>query len=211
MGRMIWLRGGDRERAMEKVEELMLLGDIRSQKVWSLSPPEFVTLMSGGLERVSMEHFEVLVVGGFEDLKGESARAFLAALHCFRAFHVGIGMRLILTSGVGLSVEMHRIHELMPVVIDLAPIGNDPEDMNSRVHSLIDFATRLTEVPIRRITERAAHFLEESVKSGEGEEVLVLLVEGIRRSDGRTLRFRDLLPNFSPYFDPDDQVETYCN
>jgi hypothetical protein len=64
------------------------------------------------------------------------------------------------------------------------------------------------EVRVSRLTEKAAFFLEESVKSKVDGELVALVVLGLRRSDGKVLRFRDLLPNFHRHFEGGDQGET---
>jgi hypothetical protein len=120
-------------------------------------------------------------------------------------------MRLILVSKREVPSEVHRIHEHLPLVIDTGAGESDPGELDSRVHSLVEIASRVAETPIRRLSERAAHFLEETVTTADGEEILLLLVEGVRRSKGSVLRLRDILPNFSHYFGSEDEPERYCN
>ena len=211
LGRMIWFRDEDPERAMSRIHELLLFCDTSSDDVWTVSAMQFVQFLSYGVDRLFMERSRVLLIRGLESLSKTETNAFLRAIRMFRLFQHGSGIRLILLSGPEFPIELHRIHEHLPVVIDFGVTESDPEELDSRVHSLVEIASRVSERPIQRLTERAAHFLEETIGSNEGEEVLLLLVEGMRRSKGSILRLRDILPNFSQYFGPEDGSETYCN
>jgi hypothetical protein len=64
------------------------------------------------------------------------------------------------------------------------------------------------EVKVSRLTEKAAFFLEESVKARVDGELVALVILGLKRSDGRVLRFKDLLPHFHRHFEGGDQGET---
>jgi|GEM_PF-5140942 len=211
LGRIIWVRGEDRERVDEKLKDLWSFGNIAESRVWRMTPRQFIDRVRGGLDRMSMERFEALLVRGFEGMTHGLAHEFFLALKLFRGFQTGAGMRLILVTTKEIPFEILRIVEWMPVVIEAGGSAKDPAELDARVHSLIELASSVSEVPIRRLTERAAHFLEESVFTCDGDEILLLLVEGMRRSQGRVLRLRDILPNFSRYFGSDDEVKTYCN
>ena len=176
-----------------------------------MSPTQFMALVTGGMDRMSMGSFKVILIRGFEALSDSQSKSFVRAIRLFRAFQFGMGVRVILVSRRDFSMELHRIHECMPVIMDERAAEGDPEDVDLRVHSLVEIASKVAETPIRRLTERAAQFLEESVISSEGEELVLLLVEGMRRSRGSVLRLRDILPNFAHYFGPDDELESYCN
>jgi hypothetical protein len=211
LGRIIWFRDEDTEGALSRTRELLLFCNTSPDSVWTMSPLQFVNLITGGMDRVSMEGFGVLLIHGLEDLSSNQAVAFLRAIKLFRAFQYGVGMRLILVSKREVPFEVHRIHEHLPLVIDTGAGESDPGELDSRVHSLVEIASRVAETPIRRLSERAAHFLEETVTTADGEEILLLLVEGVRRSKGSVLRLRDILPNFSHYFGSEDEPERYCN
>ncbi|MBU6155229.1 MAG: hypothetical protein KGP28_13075 [Bdellovibrionales bacterium] len=208
---MIWLRGEDQEKAMARLFELLLFCNTSPDRVWSIAPMQFVNFITGGIDRLFMEGSRVLVVRGFEHLTQAEMVKFLGAIKLFRALQYGVGIRLIIASAKEVSAELHRIHEFMPMLIEVGVSESDPVEIDSRVHSLVEVAARVAETPIRRLTESAAHFLEEKVGSNESEEILVLLVEGIRRSRGSVLRLRDILPNFAHYFGPEDESESYCN
>jgi hypothetical protein len=211
LGRIIWFRDEDLEGALKRTRRMLLFCNTSLDSVWTMSPSRFVNLMSGGMDRVSMEGFGVLLIHGLEDLSTNQAIAFLRAIRLFRAFQYGVGIRLVLVSKREVPIEVHRIHEHLPVVIDAGAGDGDPGELDSRVHSLVELASRVAETPIRRLSERAAHFLEETVITADGEEILLLLVEGVKRSKGSVLRLRDILPNFSQYFGPEDESEKYCN
>ena len=196
---------------IEATRRVLFSYDTQAGTVWILNPKRFISLMKQEEGRSLGFKFEVLVLKDFERVTGSMAERLLTAIERFCKASPGPGIRLVLVSEGEISPEMMGIHKLSPLVVRLPYLETDPQSLNSRVHALIDEASRITEVPIKRLSERAASFLEETYYSCEGDELLVLLVEGIRRSDGRTLRFRDLLPHFSRYFDSDDPLETYCN
>jgi hypothetical protein len=211
LGRMIWFRDEDPERAIARIHELLLFCNTSAEELWTVGAMEFVQFLSCGVDRLFMKRSRVLLIRDLEGLSRVESKAFLRAIRMFRLFQHGSGIRLILLSGPEFPIELYRIHELLPVVIDSGSIESDPEDLDSRVHSLVEIASRVSERPIQRLTERAAHFLEETIGANEGEEVLLLLVEGMRRSKGSVLRLRDILPNFAGYFGSEDGAETYCN
>jgi hypothetical protein len=205
--RLIWVQGEVRKGAVRLSAGSYSGGD----PVWHLSPAEFISLVfEERLKELGLGP-GVIAIQGFEHFTGWRAREMISALAMFLASEGNAKMRLVLYSRGEVSLEIKGIYGLSPLVISLRGNWDDPQELNSRVHSLIDEASRIAEVPIKRLSEKAADFLEESFRSGEGEELLDLLIEGMRRSDGHTLRFRDLLPHFSKYFDPDDRAESYCN
>ncbi len=211
LGHLIWIRSGDASETSRILRGMLASCHIADSGVWSLSPRQLIDLMSFSLDQIALLKSEVILVRNFERLTGFTAEAFLRAISRLRAAHAGIGLRLILISECEITDELQKIHRLQPCIV---PVGGGVppcEEINSRVHGLIDEASRITEVPIKRISEKAAQFLEESCETRKGSEVLELLVDGIRRSNGHTLRFRDLLPNFARFFDPEDSAETCCN
>ena len=190
---------------------MMLSCDSEEGGVWVLDPQKFMMLFGNEVGSWRSSREGVVILKNFERLTGSIAERCLFTIGRFCMGNSNTRARLVLWSQGDVSAEMRGIHQFSPIIVRLTGTETDPHDLNARVQTLIDEASRITEVPIKRISEEAANFLEESYYSCEGEELLVLLVEGIRRSDGRTLRFRDLLPNFTQYFDSDDPLETYCN
>jgi hypothetical protein len=211
LGRIIWVRKEDGERALVRARSLLFSCNIGEGEVWTMAAGRFAGFVAGGMDRLLLDRVGVLLIRDLEGLSGGQASAFVRALRMFRTFQFGAGIRVILASGVDFPVELHAIHEMLPVVLAEYRSETDPCELDSRVHSLVEVASKVAETPIKRLTERAAHFLEESVVSSEGEEILLLLVEGMRRSKGSVLRLRDILPNFARYFGPEDGPETCCN
>jgi hypothetical protein len=211
MGQLIWVRGMLGMGIEEAMQSLWFSCDTRAGGVWVFSPQKLAQWMASSAGDLKRNKFEVIVLKDFEMLTGNAAARCLSAIERFCFVFSGVGVRLVLWSEGEISSEMMGIHRLSPLMVRFPESDADPLSLNSRIHGLIDEASRITEVPIKRLSEKAAHFLEETYLSYNGDEFLILLVEGIRRSDGRTLRFRDLLPNFSHYFDSDDPLETYCN
>ena len=209
---MVWIRGGMSAWENEvKSGNLWFSCNTRNGGVRVLGPRAFIARMMNPAREPDPPAAAILVLRDFESLRGELAARWIAALERFQRFAKSSGVRLILVSEGAVTPEMLAIHRYSPLVLGMCPGDPDPADADLKVHGLLDCASRIAAVPIKRISEKAANFLEDSAFSQKNEALLELVVEGIRRSDGHTLRFRDLLPNFAGYFDPEDPLETYCN
>lgn len=209
---MIWIRGKAHRRERLAVRELLWFSDVNlAGSVRVLGPRTFVAMMMGPDAEWALQSASVLILKNFEQLAGRSAEQWLAALERFQRISITSGVQVVLVSEGPVNPVLLQIYRFCPLVFGALPRGRHPVDADHEVHQMLDRASRIAEVPIKRLSEKAANFLEETAVSSELNELLDLVVEGIRRSDGHTLRFRDLLPNFAKYFDPEDPSETYCN
>jgi len=211
LGRLIWIKGVLRSESEGVARGLVAPCNIQPGELWFLNPDQFCELLAGSLDRLTLERYEVMVLRDFEFLGGKKAAKFLDAIGKFREIQMGLGMRLVLVSDSEVSPEIEKIRDLDPILLEPSTPGSGPGELNDRVHLLVEQASEEARIPIRRISEEVADFLEDQVTSGNFQGLLPLLVAGIRRSDGSTLRFRDLLPNFTPYFALRAQVENRCN
>ena len=119
----------------------------------------------------------------------------------------GLGFRILLVSGDQQEENwVEDLRQLMPRVFEAIPRQQDL--MNDSVHELLEIASGHAQVRVARLSERAAYFLEELAKSKVDAELVALVVLGLRRCDGRVLRFRDLLPHFHQHFERGGQGET---
>ncbi len=211
LGRMIWIRGVGGEDAFRELKNSIVGCGVEKAQIAWLSAEEFIRWAGGGEDRLDFLRFEALVLKNLEHFDERLLPALLRAITRFRSIAVGLGVRLILVTPPGKSDFFAPILDFSPVVVDGEGPSSDPCDLNSRAQALIEGASFIARVPIRRISERAAFFLEQTLEEGDEKEILVLLVEAVRRSDGRVLRFRDILPQFRPYFDDEGPEETSCN
>ena len=211
-GMMVWIRGG-----MSAWESEVESGNVwfscntRDGEVRVLRPRAFITRMTDPARDLFLHSTSLVILRDFESLRGGLARQWLVALQRLHGFAGTAGVRIVLLSEGPITAEILGIYRFSPLVFGVFSQDPDPVDADLKVHRILECASRITSVSIKRISEKAANFLEYSACSHENEGLLELVIEGIRRSDGHTLRFRDLLPNFAPYFDPDEPLETYCN
>jgi hypothetical protein len=211
LGRMIWIRGVEPEEAFRNLKQVLEDCGVGAAQIAWLRPEEFIHWATKGEECMGLLRFEAIVFRDLERLDEALLQAFLNALARFRSAAVGMGLRMILVTPPQKTDFFAPILDFFPVILDGDGPAADPRDLNSRAQALLEGASRITRVPIRRISARAAYFLEQSLEDGDEREVLVLLVEAVRRSDGRVLRFRDILPQFRSWFEGEDPEETSCN
>jgi hypothetical protein len=211
LGRMIWIRGVGAEEAFLQLRSVLADCGVDRSQMACLGPDEFMQHLSKGEEAPLLLQYEAIVFRDLEKLDHRLFAAFLGSLARFRSTAAAMGLRLILVTPPEKSDFFAPLLDFSPVIIDADGPATDPRDLNSRAHFLLERACGVTRVPIHRISERAAYFLEQSLEDGDEREVLVLLVEAVRRSDGRVLRFRDILPQFRSWFEGEDPEETPCN
>jgi hypothetical protein len=211
LGRMIWIRGVGAEEAFRQLGEVLKDCGVEAARIGWLGPEEFIHLASKGEECPAVLRFEVMVFRDLERMDFALFQDFLGALTRIRSAAVGMGIRMILVTPPEKTDFFAPFLDFCPVLIDGDGPASDPHDLNSRAQALLEGASRITRVPIRRISARAAYFIEQTLEDGDDWDILVLLVEAARRSDGRVLRFRDILPQFRSFFEGEDPEETSCN
>jgi hypothetical protein len=201
-GDLIWLGG------VSEIDEGGLLHDLERLQVRP-SCVEF-TDVEGALCREDLWEgagVEVIVVRlHLSPHTAQCARlvGFLERMADLQRLH---GFRLLLVSGERDPKWCRHLEGLLPVQIEF-PFCETEAVLDDAVHRLIELASHHADVQVSRLSEKAAFFLEESVRARVDGELVALVVLGLRRSDGKVLRFRDLLPNFHRHFEGGDQGET---
>ena len=205
------MRGKAEDQLIPAARGMLVSCNINPKEMWILTPIQFVSLLSVGFDRALLMNFEVMVVHGFDSLSERVSKSFFAALAEFRALQMGLGVRLVLVSTKKTIPKLSRLNDFSPIVLDVQSPESDPGDLNAQVHALIECASGICGVSIRRITEKAALFLEQSVAGGFGEEILSILVDGIQRSNGRVLSFSDLMPDYALLGAEEECRRRVCN
>jgi len=211
LGRLIWVKGPRKCQKEKIVFDILRSCQVSRGEVLPLRPAQFVSMMSRGLSQETVLNYEVFLIRGFESLSSEMAKKFLQCLEIFKSLQMGFGIRIVLLSDLSVSQELKDFEMLEPVIVQMRSTSYDPGDLNERVHYLVDQAMRITEVPVKRISEQAAAFLEHHFSDEADQDILELLIIGLKRSDGQVLRFKDFLPGFRFDSDGDNQLETCCN
>ena len=198
MGRLIWVKGGDDYSRDERLKTMLLGCGIFPFEMFRLDAEQFVDMFSRGFSKELLKRYEVVLVSGFENLNGDQAIRFLNSVQSFCDLQMGHSLQIILNSSCSISPALKRFKQFKPVEILIDSESEDPGEMNERVQDLIEIATKLTGVPIWRLTERAAVFLESFVVEEGDYEALLLITLGLGRAKNRELRLLDLIPPKRP-------------
>ncbi len=195
MGRLIWVVGTEGSGRLQKTQEYLQKCQIQKKEMLVLNPQQLIDMFERGLSRTTVEQYEVLIVQDFENLGDEQALPFLKTIQTFRELQMGLAMRMVLVSDRVVPPALKNFEQFKAVQVSADDDSSEPEDLNARIHLLIEQATALSGVPIVRLTERAAVFLEYYSKSTHDRELLELILLGLHRSELGVLRFRDFLPD----------------
>lgn len=208
LGRLIWVKGREAIENQEIVFDILKSCQVLRTEVLVLRPAQFISMMSRGLSQITILNYEVFLIQGFDSLSPETAKRFLRCLEVFKSLQMGIGIRVVLASGISVARELSDFESFNPVVIQVNKTSYDPGDLNERIHYLVAKAMKITDTPVKRISEQAAAFLEYHFSDETDQDVLELLVIGLNRSDGQVLRFKDFLPGyrFDSDFDSDSEA-----
>ena len=208
LSRLVWLELPQELKCSGAVSRLMEACDVDESSVWDLSPEQFIDQINHGFDRALLFGYDVLRVN-WEYLQNPvQIRSLAKAIEKFQTFRDGLGMRLILVSCEVDELLLSQLHPLNPVVFNLGG-RMGPGDLNLRVHRFLELASIHANVKVNRISEKAAFFLEESLRQGVDEDFMALLILGLKRSQGKVLRFRDILPSFAGYFPPEEGHKNY--
>ncbi len=211
LGKLVWVKGGEESGKIEIVFDILSSCEVKRSEVLMLDPNQFIELMHRGLTRETAAQYEVFLVRGFEQLSQKQSARFLKSIETFRELQMGFGIRVILLSDLEVTPELLEFAPFKPVIVRVSRTQPDPGDLNDRVHALIERAMGITRVPVKRISEKAAAFLEHHFADERDEDVLELLVIGLQRSDGEVLRFRDFLPHYPSTSGPESDLESCRN
>jgi hypothetical protein len=194
LGRLIWITGSPARDHQTKVTELLSDCGIRASEIMRLEAGQFVDMFSRGMGRDLIDRYEVLIIHGFEDASSGSASSLLNSIQSFCDLRDGHSLQLILMSDPVISPELKRFEQFKPTEICIDPENNDPGEMNERVHNLLDLAMQFSGVRVKRISERAAIFLEEFVSEEGDADAFVLMVRGMMCAKTSELTLSDLTP-----------------
>jgi hypothetical protein len=195
-GELIWMVGV--ESPSHGLTEILKSCWVRASQIRSLEVSEVLAMEEGHVPDVSPDSPEVWCIrlcSGEDSARRES---FIQKLRWFFPEKVRAGQRVILVSECrdpGWTQSLQSWNAISG-------------DSDEKVHGLLELAARYARVRVGRISEKAAYFLEESARTGVDGDLVALVVLGLRRSDGKILRFRDLLPNLHRHFDSGGQEET---
>jgi hypothetical protein len=207
LSRLVWLELPQELKSSGTVSRLLNSCDVDESSVWDLSPEQFINLFNRGFDSALLSNFDVVRVCWASLQDQEQILKLAKSIEKFQSFRVGLGLRLILVSSEVDELLLSYLHPLNPVVFNLGG-RMGPGDLNLRVHRFLELASIHANVKVNRISEKAAFFLEESLRQEVDEDFMALLILGLKRSQGKVLRFRDILPNFSGYFPPEEGRET---
>ena len=211
LGRLIWVKGAKSSRKAQIVFDILSSCQVKREEVLVLTPDQFVDMVNRGLNQATVIQYEVFLIQGFETLSAANAEKLLKCMETFRSLQMGFGIRMVLLSELSVTQDLQNFKSFRPVVVKVSRSQYDPGDLNERVHYLVEQAIRITDVPVKRISEQAAYFLEHHFSDEADQDVLELLVIGLTRCDGQVLRFKDFLPRFRFDSDSDQNFETCCN
>ncbi len=211
LGRLIWLTGKAGPAKEKRLREWLWSCRVAKNEVCHMSAKQFIDAVSTGFSKSVLIDYEVIQVSDFELLEGGAASNFLRAIRIFRELQMGLAMRLLLVSEEEISPDLQGFSEFSPIEISLADSGEDPGGLNERVHNLLEAAMAFSRVPVKRISEKAAIFLEIYSSHEDDHSVLTLLLDGLTRSDGQVLRFADLYPEGGAAPKSSASSETHCN
>lgn len=194
LGRLIWAIGKRSERLV-KVRKMLSDCHIHHREILSLNALQFIDMLGRGLPESIVEQHEVILVRDFESLDSSLIAIFLSRIKTMLELQMGLNMRIVLVSGRRIPSELNEFSELSPTVVSLDDSSDDPGDINLKVHNYLEQAMRMSNIPVIRMSERAAEFLEYYAVRSQAPDVVELLLLGLFRSDRKILRFKDLLPD----------------
>lgn len=203
-GGLIWLKAESSSDAICLGEEMISRCEISSAALIKLSMKHFMQLIFLDLFDSICGKAQVILIYGFEGATAREAAGFVKAIRYFRSFYVPLGMRVVLASGEKISSSLQELHEFSPLSIVVK--GRWGVDcMDSRIHRLLERASSRSKRSVKKISERAAVFLENVMAAEKDEDIYSMISAGLNRSDGEVLRFKDLVPSLRPYFRENDE------
>jgi hypothetical protein len=192
-GRLLWLQGPAGTRKVRITYELLNFCLVKESQVLQMTAHQFVDMLQVGSARLYSETYEVLIVRGFENLPRKKLNSFVESMKDYQAFKALLQMRVILISSEHTEKMERSLKRLNPVIIRIRGIGDDPEELNERIHATLEAASQLTQKKVTRITEEVATFLEGFPFRKNDEDLLAILVAALRNLVGTILRMEDFL------------------
>jgi hypothetical protein len=207
LGRLIWVEAASAPLSVRILDAVLVSCGVSLGQVWDLDAGQFIRVLSRGIHAEILSGKQVIRIRGLDHIDLEQFKKIRKVLDKIRPSLTCYGIRIIFVSESVRGDFFRMIEDKVPMVFAIRT-GIDPDDLNLRVHRFLEIASAHAKVRVQRISERAAYFLEESLRSDASEDLMSLVVFGLCRSDGKTLRFRDLVPHFSSYFDRPGSAET---
>lgn len=186
--RIIWVQGpeGTRQKSvLERLAEGVSVSSVRDRKedqqsrkslvLW-VTPSQFNTAMELGSSRSNSATDVTYLIDGFEHQDEHENREFLNCLLIYRQFRNHYPIRVMLSSGPNFGLEKRFRDCLRPVVVRIRGIGDDPNDLNERIHHWIEQASRVAQKRVTGLSENAAKWLESRDWNRNDDELLEHLI-----------------------------------
>ena len=197
IGRLLWVVGSSGSGKTDAVMKALKRCQINPREVLHLNAQQFIDMIQRGMDQATIDQYPVILLKDFENLEAHLAAVLIKSIQVFDELKTGFTMRLILVSEERISDSLKQFSTLDPAKIILDQANDDPEDLNERLHGLISDANRVSRQSVKKLSPKMAAYLELFGSEFTNREILALLILGMQRSDGRTLRFRDVLPEYS--------------
>ena len=194
-GRMVWFQGPLGVRKVRIAYELLRRCNVLEFQIIQLSAFQFIDFIEKGMMRDVLLKYQVLMIKELESLERGQLHRFLNALNTYESFKKKLYFKVVLVStgsfkGMGLIKK-----ELNIIVVKIKGIGEDPSDLNERIHNLIELASKLSAKKVIKISESIAVFIENMSWKQNDEELLDLFLMAICRMKGNCLRIEHVFPN----------------
>ena len=158
-----------------------------------MSANQFIGMLKVGSAKLYHHSYEVLMIRHFENLPRSQLNLFLEALKDYHSFKQFLEMRVILISSDHFERMSRCLKKLNPLIIRIRGVGDDPGELNERIHSSIEIASHLAGKRVTGMSEDVATFLECLSWKKNDEDLLSLLVPALQKLEGTTLQIEHFL------------------
>jgi hypothetical protein len=187
-GRLMWLQGPAGTRKVRITYELLNFCLVKDSRVLQMSAHQFIDMLKVGSAKLYSNDYEVLIVRDFENLPRNELNLFLEAIEDYHRFKQFLEMRVILISSDNFERMKRCLKKLNPVIIRIRGVGDDPGELNERIHATIEVASRVTHKKVTRLSEAVATFLESFSWTKNDDDLLSTLVSALNNLEGTTLQ-----------------------
>lgn len=190
-GRVLWLQGASGPGALTQAYQwLKRCCEISSESVLQITPQQFIDMSQVGVSRFCSALYPVMIIRDFEFLDHRDLTCFLSAMMLFQKFQEAYRVRVLLISSERFLYTQLFVKNLKPVIIRTSGNGNEPEDLNERIHTALECAAGLTNKRVTQISEPVANFLEIHGSRCSDPELIALLSSALVNLDGSILRLK---------------------
>lgn len=184
--KIIWMQGNEKAMPEQVLYEMLQKINVPLSSVGLMLTSQLTNVFSRGTAHLLATRYDVLVISDFEFQSKKEIDHLLSVLISYQQFKRSIPVRIILMSSPYFPHASRFEEALQPFIISLSQAGQDPSDLNERVHSLIEYASHLTSQRITRITEEVAFWLEVQSLRGD-DELLIILIRAFSRMNGDSI------------------------